>query len=101
MLVIRNIDKLYPINAMQVEITNIVTESNFYKFRFRHESYDSDLKYILNRYGFDKNKFEGTLIVDGGKGNRYDIDSKTLVDPFNFIKFLNEVVYDYDITTNK
>jgi hypothetical protein len=101
MLVIRNIDKLYPINAMQVEITNIVTESNFYKFRFRHESYDSSLIYIINRNGFDKNKFEGGLVVDGGNPNRYDLDAKHLADPFTFIKFLNEIVYDYDIITNK
>ena len=49
----------------------------------------------------DKNKFEGNLIVDGGKPNRYDIDSKHLADPFKLISFLNEIVYDYDIITNK
>ena len=101
MLVIRNIDKLYAINAMQVEIISIGTESIFYKFKFTHESYDSDLAYILHRHGFDKNKFEGNLIVDGGKPNRYDLDSKHLSDPFKFISFLNEIVYDYDNVTNK
>lgn len=101
MLVIRNIDKLYPINAMQVEIINIVTESNFYKFKFTHENYNSDLVYILHRYGFDKNRFEGNLIVDGGKPNRYDLNSNSLADPFKFIRFLNNIVHDYDIITNK
>ena len=101
MLVIRNIDKVYPINAMQVEIISIGTESSFYKFKFTHESYDSDLEYILYRYGFDKNKFEGNLIVDGGNPNRYDLDTKHLADPFKLISFLNEIVYDYDIITNK
>lgn len=101
MLVIKNIDKLYAINAMQVEIISIGTESNYYKFIFEHENYHADLAFILNRYEFDKNKFEGNLIVDGGKLNRYDLDSKHLADPFTFIKFLNEVVYDYDIITNK
>jgi hypothetical protein len=101
MLVIRNIDKLYPINAMQVEIKKIQTEPDFYRFNFVHENYDNDCSYTLNRDEFDKNKFKGLLAVDGGKSIRYDIDSKTLVDPFSFIKFLNEILYDYDIITNK
>jgi hypothetical protein len=101
MFTIKNIDKLYAINAMQVEIMKIQTELDFYRFSFVHENYDSDCSYTLDRYEFDKNKFRGELEVDGGKAHRYDLDLKHLTDPFSFINFLNEVVYDYDITTNK
>jgi len=101
MLIIKNIDKLYAINAMQVEILKIQTEPDYYKFTFQHENYQSDLAYTLNRYEFNTNKYRGTLIVDNGNPTRYDLDSKTLVDPFSFIHFLNEVVYDWDVITNK
>lgn len=102
MLTIKNLDKLLAINSRNAEVMKIETIGDFYKFVFKHDQLNSELVYVMYRYEFDKNVYQGNLMVDGGKQHRYDIESNShLADPFKFLKFLDDMTYDWDVTTNK
>lgn len=101
MLTIKNIDKLLAINSRAAEVMKIVPYADFYKFVFKHDHLNSELIYVIHRNEFDTNKYQGNLMVDGGKQHRYDIETNSLTDPFMFLKFLDDMTYDWDVTTNK
>ena len=101
MLTIKNIDKLLAINSQNAEVMNVATYVHFYEFTFRHDHLNSELVYIIQRTAFDRNTYQGHLVVDGGKPHRYDIDLKWFENPFTFLKFLDDMTYDWDICTNK
>ena len=101
MLTIKNLDKLLAINSQNAEVMKIVPYADFYKFVFKHDQLNSELIYVIHRTAFDRNTYQGNLMVDGGKQHRYDIDLKWFENPFMFLKFLDEMTYDWDVTTNK
>ena len=101
MLTIKNLDKLLAINSQNAEVMKADTYVHFYEFVFKHDHLNSELKYIIFRTAFDRNTYKGNLVVDGGKSHRYDIEIGSLIDPFRFLKFLDDMTYDWDICTNK
>ena len=101
MLTIKNIGKILAINSQNAEVMKIETEATHYRLIFKHDHLNSEMVFFIDRDQFDRNKYRGTLWVDGGGPHRYDIEIGSFIDPFRFLKFLDEMTYDWDVTTNK
>jgi hypothetical protein len=101
MLKIENIDKLLAINSQNAEVMKIETEATHYRLIFKHDHLNSEMVFFIDRDQFDRNKYRGTLWVDGGGPFRYDIEIGSFIDPFRFLKFLDDMTYDWDVSTNK
>lgn len=101
MLTIKNFDNILAINSQNAEVMKIETEESHYRLVFKHDQLNSEMVFFINRDEFDKNKYRGTLWVDGRGPHRYDVQFKTFENPFTFLKFLDDMTYDWDVTTNK
>ena len=101
MLTIKNLGKILTINSQNAEVMKVEKTHGCYKIIFKHDQLNSELIYIIDRFAFNSKVYSGSLSVDGGKPHRYDIDLKWFENPFTFLKFLDEMTYDWDVTTNK
>lgn len=101
MLTIKNFDKILAINSQNAEVMKIETEPSHFRLIFKHDHLNSEMVFFIDREQFDTNKYRGTLWVDGGGPHRYDIEINSFIDPFRFLKFLDDMAYDWDVCTNK
>jgi hypothetical protein len=105
MLKIENIDKILAINSQDIEIDTLNIETDYYEFKFTHDNiYSAIFKVQMRR----RPQWQGgnTYIMELWDGisstplsYQYTLDS--VKDPFALLKYLADVIYDWDIITNK
>ena len=105
MITIENIEKILAINSQDVEVMGWECQSDFYEFKFEHQDiYSTEFKVHMNRKPDSGDKDAYTLkLWDGISSSHleYNFGLKDVKDPFALLKYLNDVVYDWNIITNK
>jgi hypothetical protein len=105
MLTINNIDKILSINSQDVEVMNWICEPDFYEFKFEHDNiHSTTFKIHMNRHTDKGDNDSYTLKLWDGISNlplEYHFGLKDVKDPFALLKYLSDVIYDWDIVTNK
>lgn len=105
MIKIENIEKILAINSQDIEVYGYECEPDFYEFRFEHDNiHSTTFKVHMRR----RPEWHGgnTYIMELWDGinsrplaYQYSLDS--VKDPFALLSFLKDVVYEWDIITNK
>lgn len=105
MLKIDNIDKILAINSQDVEVIEWDWDNDYYQFTFEHDNiHSTTFKVHMNRFpdspGDDS---YGLKLWDGISNNplEYYFELKDVKDPFSLLKYLNDVVFDWNVVTNK
>lgn len=105
MLTIKNIDKLYPINTMQVEIESYDIFGEYYRFVFHHENiHSAHFSVHMNRKPDRGNNESYTMKLWDGISNNplvYNFGLHDVKDPFTLLSYLHDVINDWDNVTNK
>ena len=106
MITINNLENILSINSQDIEIDSC-NELNvdYYRFVFFHKDINSahfSVHMARHPNRNDKNSFTMKL-WDGINSTplEYGFGLKDVKDPFALLKYLNDVVYDWDIITNK
>ena len=107
MITIENIDKILAINSQSVEILTFQKYSNFYEFEFVYDNiHSTTFKVHMNRTPDSGDISTYTLkLWDGIRSTstplEYQFELKDINEPFALLKYLADVIYDWDIITNK
>jgi hypothetical protein len=105
MITIKNIEKILSINSQDVEVMNWICEPGYYQFTFEHDNiHSTTFKIHMNRYPDRGDNDSYTLkLWDGISSSplEYNFGLYNIKDPFALLKYLADVIYDWDIITNK
>ena len=105
MITIDNIGKILSTNSQSVEILTFQTYKDFYEFEFIYDNiHSTTFKVHMNRKPDSGDKDTYTLkLWDSISSSplEYNFGLKDIKDPFALLKYLADVVYDWDIMTNK
>ena len=105
MITIHNLDKILTINSQDVEILTFQKYSNFYEFEFIYENIHSiTFKVHMNRNPDSSGDDSfGMKLWDGISNTplEYYFERHNVKDPFALLKYLADVIYDWNIITNK
>ena len=105
MITINNIEKILSINSWNVEVMGWECEPDYYEFQFEHDNIHSALfKVHMNRNPDSGHDDTYTLKLWDGISNNpleYRFAKYDVKDPFTLLKYLADVVYDWDNVTNK
>lgn len=105
MITINNLDKILAINSQSVEIINFETYPTFYEFKFEYDNIHSTTFIVhMNRKPDSSGDDSfGMKLYDGMSNSplEYYFERKDVKDPFALLKYLADVIYDWNIITNK
>jgi hypothetical protein len=105
MITIENIDKILSINSQKVNVMGFDYEHDFYEFIFEHDNiHSTTFKVHMNRYSNkgDNNSYKMKLWDDiNSTPLEYNFELYNVNDPFCLLAYLNDVIHDWDIITNK
>lgn len=105
MITINNLDKILAINSQSVEIINFQTYPTFYEFEFEYDNiHSTQFKVHMNRNPDSSGDDSFGMKLYDGISNpplEYYFERKDVKDPFALLKYLADVIYDWDIITNK
>jgi hypothetical protein len=105
MLTINNIDKILSINSQDVEVMNWICEPGYYEFKFEHDNiHSTTFKVHMNRNPNRGHNYSYTMKLWDGISNtplEYNFGLNDVKDPLKLLKYLADVIYDWDIITNK
>jgi hypothetical protein len=105
MLKINNIEKILAINSQSVEILSADQRPDYYEFAFMYDNIHSTVfSAHMNRKPDSGDNDTFTLkLYDGiiSTPLEYQFARRDVKDPFTLLKYLADVIYDWDIITNK
>lgn len=105
MLKINNLDKILAINSQSVEIITADQRPDYYEFTFQYDNIHSTVfSVLMNRKPDSGDSDTYTLKLYDGIANNpleYQFAKYNVKDPFALLKYLADVIYDWDIITNK
>lgn len=105
MITINNLDKILAINSQNVEIESYNTFEEYYRFVFHHNNiHSAHFSVHMNRKPFfDDGHTYSLKLWDGISNNPFDYNFrlKDVKDPFALLKYLNDVIKNWDNITNK
>lgn len=105
MITIKNIDKILAINSQDIEIMTFQEYNTLYEFEFEHRDIHSTIfKVHMNRVPCTSdNKSYLMKLWDGIASSQleYNFGIHDVKDPFALLKYLNDVIYDWNVLTNK
>jgi len=105
MITINNIDKILSINSQRVEVMHFQEYNSLYEFEFIHENINSTtFKVHMNRTPCSGDgKSYLMKLWDGISSSQleYNFELYNVKDPFCLLAYLNDVIHDWDIITNK
>jgi hypothetical protein len=105
MLKIENIDKILSITSQKVNVMGFDYEPDFYEFIFEHDNiHSTTFKVHMNRHPnkSDNNSYKMKLWDNiNSTPLEYNFELYNVKDPFCLLAYLNDVIHDWDIITNK
>ena len=105
MITIQNIDKILAINSQSVDILRFQEYNSLYEFEFVYDNiHSTTFKVHMNRTP-DRGDIDSyTMKLWDSISNspfEYNFELYNVKDPFALLKYLADVIYDWDIITNK
>jgi hypothetical protein len=105
MITINNIEKILSINSQDVEIITADQRPDYYEFTFEHDNIHSTVfSVLMNRRPDSSGDDSFTLKLYDGISNtplEYYFERCNVKDPLALLKYLADIIYDWDIITNK
>ena len=105
MITINNVEKILSINSQNVEVMGWECEPDYYEFIFEHDNiYSTNFKVHMNRKpdSGDNDSYTMKLWDDiNSTPLQYNFGLKDIKDPFTLLKYLKDVLHDWDNITNK
>lgn len=105
MLKINNLKKILAINSQNVEINTADERPDYYEFTFEHDGiHSTNFSVLMNRKPDSGDSDTFTLKLYDGITNaplEYQFARYNVKDPFALLSYLNDVIYDWNIITNK
>jgi len=105
MITINNIDKILAINSQQIEIESYNTFGEYYRFVFHHNNiHSAHFSVHMNRNPDRGDNDSYTMKLWDGISStplEYYFERKDVKDPFALLKYLKDVLHDWDNITNK
>jgi hypothetical protein len=105
MITIHNLDKILAINSQDVEIITADQRPDYYEFTFEYDNIHSTVfSVLMNRKPDSGDELSYTMKLYDGISNtpfEYHFANYNVKDPFALLKYLADVIYDWDIITNK
>ena len=105
MITINNIEKIGAINTQQVEVLGWDCEPDYYQFLFEHDNiHSTSFKVHMSRYPDKGDNDSYTMkLWDSISSSplQYNFGLHDIENPFTLLKYLNDVLYDWDNITNK
>ena len=105
MITIQNLDKILAINSQRVEVMHFQEYKSLYEFEFIHDNINSTtFKVHMNRTPCSGDgKSYLMKLWDGISSSQleYNFELYNVKDPFCLLAYLNDVIHDWDIITNK
>ena len=105
MITINNLEKILAINSHDIEIDSCNTFGEYYRLVFFHKNiHSAHFSVHMNRKPFfDDGNAYSLKLWDGISNNPFDynFELKDVKDPFALLKYLNDVIKNWDNLTNK
>ena len=105
MLKIDNIEKILAINSQDIEVYGWECEPTYYEFQFEHDNiHSTQFKVHMNRNPDSSGDDSfGMKLWDGISSTplEYYFERDNVKDPFALLKYLKDVLHDWDNITNK
>jgi hypothetical protein len=105
MLTIENIEKIVSINSQAIEVGEFDERPDYYEFAFEHDNiHSTTFKVHMNRRPSRNDKESYTMQLWDGISStplEYAFGLKEVNNPFALLKYLNDVVFDWNVVTNK
>ena len=105
MITINNLEKILAINSQDVEIDSCNTFEDYYRLVFFHKNiHSAHFSVHMNRKPDSGHDDTYTLKLWDGISNNpleYRFAKYDVKDPFTLLKYLADVIYDWNIITNK
>lgn len=105
MITIHNLDKILAINSQRVEVNHFQEYKHFYEFKFEHDNIHSTtfIVHMNRKSGSGDNDTYILKLWDGISSSHleYNFGLKDVKDPFALLHYLSDLIYDWDIITNK
>jgi hypothetical protein len=102
---IDNIEKILAINSQPVEVIEWDWDNDYYQFTFEYDNiHSTTFKVHMNRKPESGHKYSYTMkLWDGINPTplEYNFGLHDVKDPFTLLKYLNDVVFDWNVVTNK
>ena len=105
MITIKNIEKIGAINSQDIEVIGWDWDNDYYQFLFEHHNiHSTSFKVHMNRNpdSSGDDSFGMKLWDDiSSTPLEYYFERKDVKDPFALLKYLKDVLHDWDNITNK
>jgi len=105
MLKINNVEKILAINSQRVEVMHFQEYKSLYEFEFVHDNINSTTfkAHMCRTPCSSDSKFYLMKLWDGISNSQleYKFELYNVKDPFCLLAYLNDVIHDWDIVTNK
>jgi len=105
MITIKNIDKILSINSQDIEVIEWDWDNDYYQFTFEHDNiHSTTFKVHMNRNPDSSGDDSfGMKLWDGISSTplEYYFERHNVKDPFALLKYLKDVLHDWDNITNK